>query len=148
LTVAACGAVLVAAIVAVAVLPIGPRVSGAAIEKSVLAQVERDAPPSQGGGVKSFACTHGALSTATWTCKLRQDVSLLPDVNVEYKVAVKDDRCWTGTSDGGSNPSGALLPTAVQACIGREPKLRQSLDMYKTYDDCVRDTHDANYCRE
>jgi hypothetical protein len=143
------GAALVALIIALVVLPVGPDVGETAMEASVLPEIQRDAPPSQSIGARSFGCTHGALSTSKWTCKLRQDVSLLPDVTVAYKITVGDDRCWTGTSDGGSNPSGALLPATIHACVGRAaPKLRPGLLIYKSYDECMRDAKDADYCAE
>lgn len=147
---AAVGAALVAVIIALVVLPVGPDVDSAAMEASVLSEIQRDAPPSAGAtGVKSFGCNHQLLSTKGWTCELRQDISLLPDVTVTYRINVGENRCWTGTSDGGSNPSDELLPKSVHACIGSaEPKLRPGLLLYKSYAECMQAEHDDNYCRE
>jgi hypothetical protein len=117
------GAALVAVIIALVVLPVGPNVDKSAMEASVLPEIQRDAPPpADANGVKSFSCGHGLLSTKDWTCKLRQDISLLPDVTVTYKVTVSDDGCWQGRSDRGSNPSGEFLPTTVSGCVSRSPR--------------------------
>jgi hypothetical protein len=145
-------AVAVAFAVAVlVVLPVGPKVDGGKFETSVLEATQRDAPPSTGRtGVKSFACSHTPLSTSTWKCRLGQEVSLLPDVTVTYNVDLGDNGCWVGRSDGGGNPSGALLPRRIQGCVkDNGPRLHRGLElMYKSYADCMETERDDSYCRD
>ena len=116
-------AVVVLTAVAVIVIPTGPDVSEKSLKASVLESLQVIALSGEpNGGVKSFTCTHGFLSTKSWDCELVQDVAG-SEARVDYDVTVKDDGCWTATKadlSGRNSPDdpGYFLPDDGKGCVG------------------------------
>jgi hypothetical protein len=110
--VAALAALAVA--VAIVVIPVGPDVSKGQMTSAVRQQALRDPPPSHGG--TTVKCSHTFLSTRSWTCHVKADISALPDAKLTYAIDLSDDRCWGGTQTDVSARA-ALFPSNIEGCI-------------------------------
>ena len=108
------GAVVALLVAAVLVLPVGPNVAGADLERSLQTEVMKDGPPSN--GPSWVECSHGVFSSKSWNCETHISLALISDANATYKVNIDDANCWSADQHEG-DPEANFLPDTASGCI-------------------------------
>jgi hypothetical protein len=98
--------------VLVLVLPLGPDVSVAKLEASVL---EESVPRTQPD--VSADCIHAFWTTASWSCAVTVHVPVLRDQDSDYDVKVDDAGCWRGELEEADLSSRIVRPRRIRGCL-------------------------------
>jgi hypothetical protein len=94
----------VAIVVAIIVFPTGPEVQADALAGSVDAELHQLSLFER----EPFGCAHELFSTSHWICGAS---------DLEYRVEVDDDLCWTAEIDETSSSPGPKDDVSGSGCI-------------------------------